>query len=69
MFNFNWLSGLSDAWGKFFIILAFIAPTIFAFTMKRKYIYQGAAEGGWWRNLKIWVVFIVGVQIAIYLYF
>ena len=69
MFNFNWLNGVSEGWGKFLIIMAFIAPMVFAFTMKRKYIYQGASDNAWWRNLKIWVVLIVGVQIAIYLYF
>ena len=69
MFNFNWLSGVSEGWGRFLIIMAFIAPMIFAFTMKRKYIYQGAADSAGWRNLKLWVVLIVVVQVAIYLYF
>ena len=69
MFNFNWLSGVSVGWGKFITIMAFIAPMIFALTMKKKYIYQGAQDGAWWRNLKIWVFVIVAVQVAIYLYF
>lgn len=69
MFNFNWLHGISIAWGRFLIIVAFIVPLVFAFTMKRKYIYQGAKDNAWWRNLKIWVLVIVAVQIAIYLYF
>ncbi|MBN1479574.1 hypothetical protein EH223_16765 [candidate division KSB1 bacterium] len=69
MFNFNWLSDLSNSWGRFFIILAFIAPLVFAFTMKKSYIYEGAEDNTWWRNLKLWVLLIVAVQIAIYLYF
>ncbi|MBN1465011.1 hypothetical protein JXA02_04570 [candidate division KSB1 bacterium] len=69
MFNFNWLNGVSVAWGKFFTLLAFIAPMIFALTMKKRYIYQGAPDGARWRNLKIWVLAIVVIQVAIYLYF
>ena len=69
MFNFNWLAGVPVGWGKFLIILAFIAPMLFAFTMKKRYIYQGAQDNAWWRNLKIWVFVIVAVQIAIYFYF
>ena len=69
MLNFNWLADLSDAWGRFLVILAFIAPMIFAFLLSKKYIYQGAADLKNWRNLKIWVLIIVAVQVAIYLYF
>jgi putative flippase GtrA len=69
MFNFNWLSNVSDGWGRVLLILAFIIPLIFAFTMKRKYIYKDAGDNAWWRNLKLWVLVIVLVQIAIYLYF
>jgi len=69
MFNFNWLSNVPETWARFIVICAFIAPLIFAMTMKKKYIYQDAEDQAWWRNLKIWVVIIVAVQVAIYLYF
>lgn len=69
MFNFNWLNNVSDTWGRFLLILAFIVPLIFALLMKRKYIYKDAGDTAWWRNLKLWVLVIVTIQIAIYLYF
>ena len=69
MFNFDWLHGLSDGWGKFLVILAFVAPLIFALTMKKSYIYQGAEDKKPWRNLKIWVFVIVALQVASYVYF
>jgi len=69
MFNFNWLHNVPNGWGRLLLILAFIAPLLFAFTLKRKYIYEGAGDDAWWRNLKLWIVLIVAVQIAIYLYF
>lgn len=69
MFNFNWLHNVPDGWGRVLLILDFIAPLLFALSMKRKYIYQDARDQTWWRNLKLWVLVIVAVQIGIYLYF
>ena len=67
--NFDWLSNMPMGWAKFVVLLAFIAPMIFALTMKKSYIYQGASNNAIWKNLKLWVLFVVGIQIAIYLYF
>ncbi len=69
MFNFDWLAGLPLPWGRFLVILALIIPMVFALTLPRKYIYQGAEDQSRWRNLKIWVFVIVAIQISIYLYF
>ena len=69
MLNFNWLSDLSEAWGRFLVIMAFIVPLIFAITLPKKYIYQGAQNYKLWRNLKFWVFIIVAIQVAIYIYF
>lgn len=69
MLNFNWLVDLSVGWGRFLIIMAFIIPLIFALTLKKEYIYQGAPDRKAWRNLKYWTFIIVAVQVAIYLYF
>ena len=69
MLNFNFLQDLSEGWARFLVIMAFIIPMIFAFTLPKKYIYQGARDQKIWRNLKIWVFVIVAVQVAIYLYF
>lgn len=69
MLSFNWLNNLPIAWGKFLVILAFIAPLVFALTMKKHYIYAGASDNARWRNLKLWVLVIVVVQVAVYLYF
>lgn len=69
MLNFNWLANMPESWGKFLIILTLVIPLIFALTLKRSYIYLGAKDTKWWRNLKIWVLIIVVLQISIYLYF
>ena len=69
MFNFDLCCYLSAGWARFFVILAFIFPLVFAFTMRRQYIYRGAEDQKIWRNLKIWVFFLVAAQVLIYLYF
>lgn len=69
MFNFDWCSNLSEGWARFLVILAFILPLIFAFTMRRQYIYRGARDQKIWRNLKLWVFLLVAIQVFIYLYF
>jgi len=69
MLNFDWCNNLSIDLARFVVIFAFIIPLIFAFTMKRKYIFQGAPDQKNWRNLKLWVLLLVIVQISIYLYF
>ena len=69
LLNFNWLNELPMGWAKFIVLLAFIAPMIFAFTMKKSYIYQGASNNAVWKNLKLWVIVVVGIQLAIYIYF
>jgi len=69
MFNFDFLANLSEGWARFLVILAYIIPLIFALTLSRKYIYEGAEDQKLWRNLKIWVFVIVAVMVAVYLYF
>jgi len=69
MLNFDWGTHLSENWARFLVILAFIAPLIFTFTLPRRYIYQGAADQKMWRNLKIWILVLIAISVSVYLYF
>ncbi|NIA31454.1 MAG: hypothetical protein GWP06_16290 [Actinobacteria bacterium] len=69
MLNFEFLANLSEGWARFLVIMAYIIPLIFAFTLPRKYIYEGAEDQKLWRNLKLWVLVIVAIMVAVYLYF
>ncbi len=69
MFNFNFLANLSEGWARFLVIMAYIVPLIFALTLSKKYIYEGAEDQKLWRNLKLWVFVIVAVMVGVYLYF
>lgn len=69
MLNFDFLANLSEGWARFLVIMAYIIPLIFALTLPRKYIYEGAEDQKLWRNLKLWVFVIVAVMVVVYLYF
>ena len=69
MLNFNWCNNIPEIWARIFIIIAFIIPFVFALTMKKKYILKGAPDNKKWRNLKLWVLLLVIIQIVVYVYF
>ena len=69
MLNFDWCGNIPHSWAKLLVIMAFIIPLVFAFTLKHKYIYQGAPDQALWRNLKIWVLLLVVTMVGVYLYF
>jgi len=69
MLNFDWLADISMGWARFLLLLPFITMLVFALSLNRRIIYQGAEDQSRWRNLKFWVIIIVSVQVALYLYF
>ncbi len=69
MLNFDWLADVPLSWARLFVILAFIAPLVFTLLLKKEYIFLGAPDRRPWRNLKYWTLFLVAVQVAIYVYF
>ncbi len=69
MLNFDWISHLPLNWARLLVISAFLLPLLFVFTMRHQYVYQGAPDEHWWRNLKLWVLGLVIISISIYTYF
>lgn len=69
MLNFDWISGIDIEIAKVLVLLAFVAPLVFAFTLKREYIYKGAEDNKAWRNLKGWILLLTTIMICVYLYF
>lgn len=69
MLNFNWLNGIPMSIAKFCVLLAFIAPLIFALILPKDYLYQGAADQKKWRNFKYWILLLVAIQVVVYCYF
>lgn len=69
MFNFDWLSGIDLGTAKTLMLLAFIAPLAFSLFLKKKYIYKGAVDNKFWRNLKYWIMVLTVVMVTVYIYF
>ena len=69
MLNFDWISGIDIEIAKVLVLMAFIAPLIFAFTLKREYIYKGAEDLKKWRNLKGWILLLTIIMVSVYMYF
>ena len=69
MMNFDWLGNLSSGTAKGLVLLAFIIPLVFGFSLPRKYIYQGSPDERPWRNLKVWILLLVAMETGVYLYF
>ena len=67
--EFQWVNGLSTTAVKACFVLFFVAVGIFAVIQKRDYIYQDAPDQSRWRDLRIWTVGVLLIQIAIYLRF
>ncbi len=66
MLNFDWINGLDIHIAKMLVMLAFIIPLVFALTLKKSYIYAGAADKKIYRNLKIWVMLLSIIMLLIY---
>ena len=69
MLNFDWISGLDIEIAKVLVLMAFIAPLVFALSLKREYIYKGAEDNKLWRNLKGWILLLTIIMVSVYLYF
>jgi len=66
MLNFNWLAEMPINIARFFVLLAFIIPLVFAFVLPKAYVYLGSQDQKKWRNLKWWILVLVLIQVTIY---
>lgn len=69
MLNFNWLNGVPLNWARASIIMIYILILVAVWFLKNSYIFQGAPDQKWWRNLKLWATVAIATQLFAYLYF
>ena len=69
MLNFNWIADLPLGWARILVIAPFFIAMVFALLLPKAYVQLGAEDRKPWRNLKVWVVFIVFFQVSIYFIF
>jgi hypothetical protein len=67
--DFQWAAGLSDGAVRGLFLAFFALTAVFVLAQRRDYVYQGAPDQAWWRDLRLWAMGILLVQSAIYLSF
>ncbi|MDD2890972.1 MAG: hypothetical protein PHE49_10105 [bacterium] len=65
----QWLSGLSSIWVKGIATAFFLLMIIWAILLPKEYIFKGAPDKKLWRDLRLWAVIVLVVQIIIYIKF
>lgn len=66
---FEWLTSIPLFWGKIISVFLFSIIFIWAWCRPKEYIFKGAPDQKWWRDLRIWTSIILGIQIILYLSF
>ncbi len=64
--NFEWLSGVSTMWGVGITLAVYLALTVWTLTRSKVSILQGAPDQARWRDLRLWIVPVLIVQMWLY---
>ncbi|HUT52265.1 MAG TPA: hypothetical protein VM658_02640 [bacterium] len=51
------------------VIAMFVALALWALSMPRQYAYRGAVDQARWRDVRIWAVIVIALEIIPYLFF
>ena len=66
---YEWLKSIPLFWGTITAVAGFAVMIIWAWFRPKSYIFKGAPDQRWWRDLRIWTTVLLGLQIIIYLSF
>ena len=67
--DFRWAHDLSMTTARVFFFVFFILITVFGLSVTKEYVFRGAADEARWRDLRLWVIVIMSIQMSLYLYF
>ncbi len=65
----HWLAGLPSSVGQICAVTLFVLAALWVLTLKRQYIYQGAPDQAWWRDLRLWSILAMLPYIVLYTVF
>jgi hypothetical protein len=54
---------------KVMVIGLFVGLAVWALSLPRAYALRGAPDKAWWRDVRIWAVIVIGLEIIPYLFF
>jgi len=63
----DWLGSLPMSVAVACAISLFVVAGIWVWTLRREFIFRGAPDQKWWRDLRIWSMVVLLPYIAIYL--
>ncbi len=71
MLNFDWLAGVSQETAKLIFYALYILIGILVLLIPNSYIFRGLEpeDRKWYRNLKIWAIFVLATLICVYGFF
>lgn len=63
----RWLASLPMSVAVACAVGLYAAAVIWVWTLRREFVFRGAPDQHWWRDLRIWATLVVMPYIAIYL--
>jgi len=63
----DWLKSIPLFWGNVLSVLGFVAIIAWVWIRPKSFIFQGAPDRKWWRDLRIWATVALSIQILIYI--
>lgn len=63
----QWLGGLPMSVAMACAVGLYVVALIWVWGLRREFVYRGAPDRHWWRDLRIWATAVVIPYIAIYL--
>ena len=64
--SFSWLAEIDPAWGAWITIVAYLGLLIWCVTRPRRMIVRGAPDHARWRDLRLWVLPLILIQVGLY---
>ena len=64
--NFEWLSGVDPVWAAVAALAVYAALLVWTVTRRKRSVLQGAPDAAWWRDLRLWIVPVILVQMWLY---
>ncbi len=64
--SFQWLAGVDLYWAAGIITVLYLALLAWVVTRPRQMVLRGAPDRGRWRDLRLWIVPLILIQIALH---
>ena len=64
--NFDWLSGVPIEIARWVFLVLFIIIGGLVWLVPAEYVFEGAPDRRWWRDLRLWAVFVLATIFVTY---